>query len=309
MKLKTSIFAAACAAMFVTLSSCSLDDGVSSEAYDVKVSNLYIPSDPDGEVTFQHNCVYKLNFDYISKKVALSTTDLKLSSGSSQSFSTDAIPFTAYFGGSSKTWDFAGGSATTTAGTPVDNIKGYLTSMVNYYAPEAEVVTAYLAAPMLVMQYKLGDVTVKTFSPNAYFLGETKTTYPGRDGQMHTFESKDAVYRVVFAEDMKKATVVIYNVKFAAEMPDALDFVLLENLDVTLSHDGYTITGTDVTPKMREGSGLTEVPERIFNSFKLFTTSADLTVVDCEYLVSGVFTGKFTGFSVARLTSGEDTKE
>lgn len=304
MKLTKNLTFIAGTAVLVSLASCDLDKGVSSESFSVKVSNLYIPSDPAEEVTFQHNCAYALNMDYSAGKMSVASADLKID-GKETSFTADNMPMKSYFGGVDKTWAFKNGQATLADGTLLTDMNGYLSTMVQYYEIASDVYEAYLTRPMLVMSYKLGDMTVKTFSPNTYFRGETVTTYPDRTGAMSEYKSTDAVYRVLFAEDMKTANVVIYNIKFASEMPNPLEVVVLENLDVSLSQSGYTITGTDVVPKMREGEGLTDVPERIFNSFKLYTSGNDLTTVKCEYVVSSVFHGSFEGFSVVRFTDPE----
>lgn len=259
----------------------------------IRVSNYIVPDNLAEEVSVQHDCSYNLRLDNIKGGITISTTDLNLN-GSTVGFTSNEMSFVRYGYQGGWSLDFAQGNAHLSNGMELSGLYGYVTSMVNYMSPVGDPFTNLTPNPMVVAQYHVGDFTVHTFSPNSYFTGKTTTDFqkPGDSG-VTEFSTTDAVYRVNFAKDMKTANVVIYNVKFAENAP-ALKAVILKNLPVELTREGYLISGKDIVPEMQEGTQATPYPQRPFTSFNI-KSSADLTKIDCEYVVAKIFHGKFSG--------------
>lgn len=272
--------------------SCS-NDPESITTMSIRVSNYIVPDNLAEEVSVQHDCTYNFRYDNIKGAVTVSTTDLSLN-GSDVGFTSNEMPFVRYSYQGGWSLDFAKGSARLSNGMELTGLYGYVTSMVNYMSPVGDPFTNLTPNPMVVAQYHVGDFTVHTFSPNSYFTGKTTTDFQraGQEG-INEFSTTDAVYRVNFAKDMKTANVVIYNIKFAEAAP-ALKAVILKDLPVNLTRDGYIISGKDIVPEMQEGTQATPYPERTFTSFNI-KSSADLTKIDCEYVVAETFHGKFSG--------------
>lgn len=259
----------------------------------IRVSNYIVPDNLAEEVSVQHDCSYNFRLDNIKGGITISTTDLNLN-GSTVGFTSNEMPFVRYGYQGGWSLDFAKGNAHLSNGMELTGLYGYVTSMVNYMSPVGDPFTNLTPNPMVVAQYHVGDFTVRTFSPNSYFTGKTTTDFqkPGDSG-VTEFSTTEAVYRVNFAKDMKTANVVIYNVRFAESAP-ALKAVILKNLPVELTREGYLISGKDIVPEMQEGTQATPNPERTFTSFNI-KSSADLTKIDCEYVVAEKYHGKFSG--------------
>lgn len=299
---KISLFCAM-AAMSVALSSC-LGEPEDLRTYTINVSNMIVPDDVAEPVTFDLNCSYNLRIDGVKNTLTVGTTNLSLG-GSDLSFTTNSMDCLDIVAPGGMSGTFARGEAHLSNGQQVSRLNGFYTSSIYAVEVIGEPFKFYVSNPMLVINYRVGNSTVKTFSMNPFFKGTTTTTYP-MQGEDKTYNNGDATYRVNFAQDMKSANVVIYNIKFAQEMPRALQAVVLKDVPVTVNHDGYVLQAANVVPEVLEGGELTPYPSFTFTSFMLKSASSDLTVAECEYVVNGVFKGSFYGSYCSHYTvSGE----
>lgn len=138
---------------------------------------------------------------------------------------------------------------------------------------------------MLVMQYNIGnEYTVRTVQPDEFFSGTTVTTI-NMGGTMSQFENKEAGYRVKLNKDYKTADVIIYNARFAEQMPK-LTAVVLRGLDVKFEDGNYYIEGKDIIPQVPESGALTDYTNYPFNNFELTFTDHKLTCAYISYNVS-----------------------
>lgn len=281
--------------MMLSLAACN-EDVKNISTSTIKVSNYIIPDDTDGEITVQNNCTYNLRYDNVSSKMSLATPSLDLPGMQSLSLTSEEFKFERYGVGSEVSVNFRNGRGRLSNGMVVNDITGFETNMVNYQTNSGDPFLNFTPNPMLVISYKIGGYTVRTFSPNAYYTGKTETyfTMPGSENPT-TFETEKCVYRVNFADDMKTANVVLYNAQFANGMP-TMQAIILKSLPVKLTREGYVITAENIVPEMMEGGSATPFPSKTFDKI-VVTSSEDLTRIKCEYLVAGMFHGVFDGIS------------
>lgn len=57
----------------------------------------------------------------------------------------------------------------------------------------------------------------------------------------------------------KKATVILYDVKLAEEMPQTISNIVLSNLDLGFSSSGIYVSGSNVVPSVYEGGVATRI--------------------------------------------------
>lgn len=279
----------------LSLGACNEDvKSVSTET--ITVSNYIIPDDIDDDITVQHGCRYNFVFDNVSKKMTIATSDLKLPDSQELSFTSKEFKFDLYTYENARSINFRNGQATLNNGAPVSDIRGHVTNIVN----SMDYTGAFVCPSnyyTVSASYKAGNYTVRTFLPKAYFTGLTTTTYPTVDKEGNPIvgenKTKDCVYYVAFTEDMKYATVTLYNVQFADGMP-TLQAIILPSLNVWLTRHGYEIAGVNIVPLMMEGGMTTPFPSKTFDIFSL-KSSEDMREITCKYDVSKVFHGSFTG--------------
>ncbi len=280
------------------LSSC-LGDPENLLSYSSTVSNYIIPNDPSKPIIVNPSCTYNLRVDGVKNKITINTSEFAPDGRNNLSFSTNEMDCLAVAGGGYVSGNFARGTARLSNGQEITKLYGYYTSAVYNYEVPGDPFRPLLIPTMLVMSYETPDATVKTFSRDPFFRGETTTTY-SFGGNSQTYKTNDAVYRVHFANDMATADVIIYNIKFAAQMPQALQGVVMKNLPVSLERDGYKISVENIIPEMLESGALTPYPAYTFDKFVLKSSSEDLTQVTCQYTVKGgAFQGSFNGSSCA----------
>lgn len=265
------------------MGSCKLDEGKIEQTRSSYVSQMVIPDDASQEVSVQKGCLYVLEMDLVENSMVISSTGIKVGE-STYNFQSDPMKFTSGYNAGNESYVILGNPQGMLGNERVTDIKGYLTNMVpNYYSNM-----------QLVMSYRIPGATVKTFSPTPVFAGITTTSYPaGPTGATQTSSTDEATYGVVFSDDMKKATVVIYNIKFAPNMPKALEAVELKDLEVTLADGGYKVTGADIIPMVKEGNGgSTPYVNFPFASFELHTSDDLLTTAKCSYQVNAEIKGR-----------------
>lgn len=301
MNFKTISLSILIGAMSMGLSSC-LGDPENLTTFSTNLANLIVPDDPTLPVTADVNCTYSVRLDGVKNTVIVSTTDFAADGKNAASFSTNEMECLNASSSSFLYGTFLKGSAKLSTGGNVTDVHGYFTSSVFYCEVADDPFPAVYNKTMLVMGFKTPDATVRTFSMNPYFKGETTTTY-NLQGEDKTFKTNEAVYRVNFSNDMKTANVAMYNIRFAQEMPITLLGVVIKNIPVKLTREGYVLEITeDVIPEMIADGQLTPYPNYTFNKFRLATTNTELTEASCEYTVNQVFKGSFSGSSCAKVT-------
>lgn len=252
--------------------------------------------------------VFDFNFDLVKGTAAVGT-NIVVSSTDAIKFTTDEIKYSQSY------WDFENarhevisvdGSnvGKTTDGKLVNSFKCSLNSMA-YIPPQLEGVPE----PTLPLcniggnvyykyvdaSFKVGDNTmVRTFWPDATFRGDTECNYTDRTtGQAKTFKGNSAQYRVIM--DLKKntASVVIYNAKFAENMPE-IKGIVMANLPLKFDASGYSVVGNDSVPYVVEGGKLVSNPAYKMTEFT-FASSGDLTKGNCSFTIRGGFNCNFSG--------------
>lgn len=284
----------------VMLSGCSLDDQKITSTVNVTLNNLVISEKDPSQVDVQPDVTYTVNYDQTAGTAQVVAAGLTIGNAKT-GISTDIMPYSQLVNTAGYVNIFSGsGKTTDAAATPVLDFSGVETTLFYYYPTAVPGVVGVTAIDRrLLLTYNVGDdYTVRTFPSDIYFGGTTSTRY-SMMGQSKTFESKDPIFRVVFSANLKKATVVIYNARFAEEMP-ALEAVVLQDLDVTYDATGYKISGSDVVAGQPEAGGLTPYESKPFKSFLLYTKGKYLVQAQCDYTVHDTrmnidFYGSFTG--------------
>lgn len=172
-----------------------------------------------------------------------------------------------------------------------------LTPYFNY--PSVYGVTATYLNPgnVLMADYIYnGQYQVKTFPLNAFYVGDTSTSYPFM-GETQYYETTDIYYQLSLnKDDLSKATIMMFNAKFSGvEQEPVKKQIILDNLDVTYADGTFTVTGTDVIPYIVEGTESTPYPSYTFDSIEMKITGDDLTGCVLTYMVAGIYSGTFSG--------------
>lgn len=154
-----------------------------------------------------------------------------------------------------------------------------------------------------VISFVADNVLVRTFWPDATFLGTTTTSY----GEPVTnYENKQIGYRVIMnLKDKGKYTADVYllNAKFAEAAPQ-ISVIRLKELPVEFNASGISIKATDKIPEMimsgnvtssnGEATNYVPMPSFTFNEFS-FAQTGDLTSATIRYKVAGKYSATFTG--------------
>lgn len=146
-----------------------------------------------------------------------------------------------------------------------------------------------------IIKYNIGtEYAVKTFPQNAFFVGETNTSYG-----TSTNKTEDIIYRIDLYTDNsgnQQARIIIYNAKFSGSPNEPTKIaILLTGLDVNISQNNIILTGNDIIPKVYEANGWTDYERYTFNSITFTTTDPLFTKASINYQVAGIYTGSFTG--------------
>lgn len=285
-----------------------LKDSVDERTSVYQTVNLVIPADDNEPPTVAQGS-YTVKSDMINGTMTISGTDLNIG-GVTTSFTSDVMSFKTYTAMQGSINVFSNGSGKL-AQWPVTGINGAISSLFYYPAkpvalPGIDFIGADVFGPMVVLQYKVSDkYEVKTFNRDMIFYGNTDTRYSFRGEVMPTYSTSDIMYRLVFHKDFKKADLVLYNAKFAAEQPFAIAAMVLKDLDVEFTHRGYVVKGKDIEPKVPEADedniGYTTYDSYTFKSILIQTTTEDLTGISMDYTVenpmdpTGDYRGQFSG--------------
>lgn len=299
------------------LSSCNVGNGDNYQNVAYYPTNLIIPT--DGSPAVMSQGVYPIKFDFndgtatVSGALRINETDY--------SFVADPVKYVDYgykqvIKGVSGM--FSNGSQEMRNGKfmisaydalPKDfNPTKVFTPIVKNENAGTKFIPGVLITPVsqsvsaiFVGYYQMGDrYNVHTFSTDTFYAGTTNTGYATSD---------KTVYRVIMDIEKKKATLLIYDAKFAEEMP-SIKTIILPELDIVTNSNGYEIVGENIVPlvpeadsTMAELSQCTPNEAFIFNSFRMNTVDQLLTKVNMDYRVAGRFNGKFSG-SYVNLPDG-----
>lgn len=310
MKMKVFAALAAPVLMSVAFVSCDLNDGEMTDNFTIRTANL-VTSETPGTAPVVKVSDYSYNLDVTAGKVTIAT-EIPVSSSSIVSFTLNPISYKSGLVqvGNSYYEVFTMQSANpgvTTSGQQILNFKSELTALV-YYPPTISGLPAFsvpggagrgLAS---LTQYTMGEnLLVRTFLPDAVFCGTTRTEYPGQNGNILNYETEGIKYRVRMDIAENKATVIIYDAKFTdVEKEPVKTNIVLEDLALEFTTAGYTVSGSEITPKIYEAGTGTPNPAYIFNSFSL-NCAGDLTKATCDYEVAGIYKGSFSGSYLKKL--------
>lgn len=148
-----------------------------------------------------------------------------------------------------------------------------------------------------VAKYNIGSsYRVNTFQKNTFFRGTTRTTYPANP---QGFVTDDIIYRFILKKaeksDAYTADMILYNARFAQEMPVSLIAVLVEDLNVDFTPDGIKITGKDIIPKWYTNNEYLPLERYIFRSVDFTTTDEYYASGRLIYHVGDDYEGYFEG--------------
>lgn len=305
--MKKTLFSALGLAL-VGLSSCNSDkEEHFTISFDTKAINI-VTSLASDEVSASMG-TYNATLDYGTSKGKITSSDLKIDD-SVFTLSTPEVQFAHnnYIGASIFTK--TGGSATSNRSYQITEDLFVTTPLYYYTIANAGDYTYKptlmsdpngnrFAVPVMVASYQLGDeYLVRTFQQDTFFGGTTNTEYEA-GGQTNTYTTKDIGYRIHINNDLKTATLIMYNAKFSSnEREPVKEAIIAEGLTVTFGIDKITIEGSDIIPLMVEGEVTTPVPSFMFNSISFETISPALTDCKLNYQVAGIYFGSFEGMYI-----------
>lgn len=301
---KLLLFASAALALVAT--SCTSPEDTTSST---SCSTYNLITGKDGSVISVYPAVYSVNFNFTNSTIALSNESMNLGGSETTTFATVNMPlFVGSFGyqgdsycegGYYEVIRFSSQDAGSTKVGAIKELSGSINSTAYYCAgtiPEVGGQAVPYNSKYIIMKYNLGDdMLVRTFWPDAVFCGKTVTSFTDKNGVTGSYETEGIGYRVVLDVSKKKASMVLYNAKFAEQSPQMT--LVLKNLDVAFNAGGYVISGTNVIPNTIEGAALQENPSFPFNDITFTVNGDDLTQAECTYTVAGRFHGVLTGAS------------
>ncbi len=308
--MKKLIFAAAGAAL-VSLASCSDNNSVSTMSIPVTTYSM-ITNLVDGGDPVVAGTLYKFNLDMMTGTATVGG-ELPLSTDNKVTFVTNNLTcaigtytFEESYREVIKMESMKAGTASNKE--DLINFKCDLTQLA-YFPKKIQGLPEFSYPTYLryaVMNFNLGqNYLVRTFWPDMTFRGTTTTSYPASDGSLKTFTNKDVQYRIVMNLKEKKATVILYDVKLAEEMPQTISNIVLSNLDLGFSSSGIYVSGSNVVPSVYEGGVATPNSKYTFDSFQCDMTG-DLTTATMCYNVAGSYSGHFSGSYILKVASNED---
>lgn len=299
--MKKTFYLLTAAALPFVFSACSDDnDGPdATEVREYKAYNLISTNEPNS-VPMISECPYFVNLN-LSKNTMQIKTNRLVAGGGTYSFTS---PDNSYATSANAGYQLIGYSAKNVGveGEPVTFITDLtciLASRLNFsLTPIPGIIAIQESMPRIYMSYRLGDLyNVRTFSEDSYYNGITTTEFEYK-GTPSSFQDNQGGYRVILDVDARKATVVLYNVKFAARAPYLT--LVLENLKLEFNASGYKVSGNDIVAKMLEAGDLTSYEARPFTKFNFTTVGTDLTKAEIKYEVKDtkmglVYKGSFSG--------------
>lgn len=276
-------FIPALSAVLLLSTGCSLDSDPQDNNAEIQYSVCNLVTAADGSAVASTG-TYSLTYYYTEGYMTVSTGDLVLSNGNN-GFTTSTMPYTENIYSSGVVRSFSGGTVDSNNFT-VTNLTGFTSQLANVLYPDDPAINPYPTGFLtpLVMQYTVNnDTQVKTFMRDAIYTGVTTINDQTNGGQLIR---ENIRYRVYFANDFKKADIIMYKANFSDKMPVEVDFIL-NDLEVNFAAGGYVIsipTGETRIPMQTNGNPF---PAYTFTEFTLTNNSKDLTTCGIIYTIEG----------------------
>lgn len=305
---KTIKYAALVAAIATVLTGCKKD----GESYSsVHLRTYSYVTDGVGDPIISESS-FNFNFNFTTDNSSVVSSEFDLADGK-DSFSIPSVPFDMA-GGNYFTGKISDGGKTKN-GEAITNFTYTVAPMylppreswnLSYNVdPESGLPTPDLRLNVnelgICMNATMGGTTrLRTFWNDVTFVGKTNTSVNGNAAT--AFENADICYRVKMDLKRKKADVIMYDVQFNPHMP-SMTVLILPDLDLVFTNQGYIVEGKDVIPLYINGNTLVEKPDYPFSSFILNSTG-DLMGASANFTVTPTgfnFIGSFRGDCMVRL--------
>ena len=271
-------------------------NGVKKEYY---LSYLLTSLDGSEQPTAFYNVPFTFKYEYDNNTITVGSSRLEVNGNKKISFDSDAVKFTStnYENGSSamefsvaEIYSKVNGVAD--ASGNISDLNCLLTN--NYYCPdEWRFNDRFPLGDMIIMNAVVGEkYKLRTFPLLSCFSGSTTTSF-SMGGQEQQYNSESGLFAVSINPANNTAEVGLYNVKFAAQMPQLTMF--LKDLKVEYTNEGYVVSAPaeGVVPVV--GNDQIPYPDYIFNTFNLVCSGDNLASIDVDFTVAGRFGGEFQG--------------
>lgn len=198
--------------------------------------------------------------------------------------------------------------ATTVSGTQLTNIieplpftgadgrtvrlRARLTQQYYNYNRSSGRVESLSQFPISLAVLNIGtNYMLKTIQEVNTFAGKTTTLI----NDANPYTTPDIVYELTLDIVNRKASVVLYNAKFAEAMPN-IRIMRIRNLTLRADRSsGYVVEGENLVPEVLEGSEWVPNQRFAFNNFSLTPTNDNLSMASIKYRVANVYTGSCIG--------------
>lgn len=291
--MKKLLFPLACALM-VLGTSCDDDPDQPANTYQVKgeLPTCIIPEDATKEVTFTSTTIYSFTLYDKTGLWTAGVNNLNVPGFGTVDFTTPEISASGMY----NRYLAFNSPFTAKSGETISDFQAMLCTDYYYYNNESSLVSNPLGMLCSVTFNVPGKYSVHAFPRRAYFGGSTTTTYNGADGAEKHYTSNSMTVGIDINLDSRTATLVMYNARFAEEMPMSLSRVELKGLKVEGDREhGYELTGKNIIPLVGEGQGAVEYPMFVFNDIEFHPTNDLMTRAECEFEVAGRYKGEFSG--------------
>ena len=290
--MKKLLFPLACALMVVGVS-CDDDPKQPVNTHQLKgeLPTCIIPEDETKPVTLTGSQTYAFTLYDLTGLWTVSANNVNVPGFGTLEFTT---PNMAASGTYNRYLDFLS-PFTAKSGETISNFKALLCSDYYYYTGESSTSTLQMGWLCSLSFDVPGKYKVRAFPDRAYFGGSTTSSFSGSDGSEQHYTSESAQFGISLDIESRTAEIIIYNAKFAEQMP-AISRMKLSGL--TLEGDrehGYEIKGTDITPLVGEGQGAVPYPSFVFNEIEFHPTNDLMNRAECDFEVAVRYKGKFTG--------------
>ena len=304
--MKKSLLLGIAAVAAISFSSClkSEDDHYTNTS-DIPAYNLFTPVSGEG-TPFVGTAIYRYIVEWPAGTIKVQTNNMSLPGGTTGYFNTIPMLYENKYvtvDNINREVNTFTSKTPTESGMEISNLTGMVTQAVPFppYSKDEDITPGYVwyvpvqNAFFVFMQYQYGSSwNVRTFWPDMTYAGATEASY---SPAAPPFVTDGIQYRIIMQRKENaitdKADLIIYNARFVPQM-DPLASIIVKDLDLEFTADGYTVSGKNNVPYLVEDGELQEYPSRIFNDFEA-KVSGDLTEISMNYTVAGVFKGTFQG--------------
>lgn len=133
------------------------------------------------------------------------------------------------------------------------------------------------------------------FDPNnACYTGIMESTVSMPNMPAVTYQTKDSKWNFVIDTKKNTCTVKLIDARFSEKMPT----MLLHLRDLKYDSRMQTVKGTDITPYVQEGDGMTPNDRFKFSKFEAIFADKAHSGVNVTFEVANMGTGKFTSTGI-----------